>query len=151
MGTGIGTLTFFNDLTVTDATINLTLATALANIPTNPNEVPDASLANALLSPGGQHDAINVSGILDAGAGNINVSFDGGYTEALGDYFDILDFGAGSSIGSISLPSFTTPEFYWDTSRLEADGIIIVAPEPTSSALIGLGILGLLGTRRRKQ
>ena len=109
------------------------------------------------LTPGSQHDVLDVVGNLTILGGSIVFTVGGGFTPALGEAFDVLDFGSarGSFDSIIGSPGAGLD---WDTSQLLIDGTISViaslaasseqVPEPASGVLlIVMGTL-LMATRR---
>lgn len=126
----IGTLNFDNNLVLdTDSVVTLSLSSALGND-------PSALISNALDGAAGtNHDALNISGDL-SGGGTFVVSLD--YVAEAGDYFDLFQAGSvtGLTEGQLDLSSVTLAEgLSWDTSQFATTGLIMVIPEPTSSAL----------------
>lgn len=92
-------------------------------------------------------------------AGSIGVTFVAGYTPALNDSFDLLDWSAVSGTGitglSTSLLSLSTagfdPSWSWDLSQFTTTGVISISgvPEPSRAVFMGAG-LALLCLRRRR-
>lgn len=93
-------------------------------------------------------------------AGSMGVTFVGGYTPAVNDSFDLLDWSAVSGTGitglSTSLLSLSTtgfdPSWSWDISQFTTTGVITIigVPEPSRALLVAVGA-GLLCLRRRKR
>ena len=76
-------------------------------------------------TPGTQFDQVHVAGQL-ALAGTLNVSLINGFTPALGNTFDILDFGTlTGSFSSIQLPTLPGA-LAWSTSQLLTTGVLSV-------------------------
>ena len=72
-----------------------------------------------------------------------------GFVPQGGETFDIMDFGGRSGeFGNLSLPALGGG-LSWDTSDLYAGGTIVVAPEPTSVALVAVGVAAMVVRRRR--
>ena len=67
------------------------------------------------------------------------------------DVFDLLDWGTlVGQFASIQLPALA-PTLLWDTSQLYVDGTLsVVTPEPTTLALLGLGLATLARRRKRR-
>ena len=103
------------------------------------------------LIPGTEHDQILVSGpfALD---GTLEVLWYGGFEAVYGDTFTLFDVAEGGSLNGefddVVLPTFTDSWLSWDTSNLYVDGTVTVVPEPASLALLGIGVLMLVGRRR---
>lgn len=94
-------------------------------------------------------------------AGSLGVTFVGGYTPALGNSFDLLDWAALSGSGitglSANLLNLSTtgfdPSWTWDTSLFTSNGVVSIitqVPEPCRAVFVGLGTVVAL-TRRRRQ
>ncbi|OYW76280.1 MAG: hypothetical protein B7Z37_09550 [Verrucomicrobia bacterium 12-59-8] len=121
----------------------------------------------------GNHDFVSLSNgtlslgtRLDGTLGNGTVSIiDNGYLTGAqtGDVFNLLDwqgvmggtfvttgFTQGGVLGDIDLPLLTSGLF-WDTSAFASSGVLIVVPEPSRVLLLMLGLLSLLGLRRRRR
>lgn len=103
----------------------------------------------------GCHSKLIFENTIDLGAGSsLNVVLENGYGPALGDAYDLFDWGTGRSgeFGVVSLPSLA-PGLVWDTAGLYDDGVIRVAavPEPESWALLvtGLALVGTVTFKRR--
>ena len=92
-------------------------------------------------------------------AGSLMVTFAGGYTPALNDIFDLLDWAAlsGSGINGLSESQLILstagfdPSWTWDTTQFVASGVIrvVLVPEPTRFLLL-LVSLGMGCLRRRR-
>lgn len=102
------------------------------------------------------------SGLIDFSAmtsGSLGVTFAGGYTPALNDSFDLLDWAAVSGAGisglSTSLLNLSTAGFdvswSWDTSLFTTSGVIsiVLVPEPCRLFFAAFGTGALLLRRRR--
>lgn len=77
---------------------------------------------------GTQHDAVNVTGNLVLG-GTLQVAWRDGFSAALGDSFDILDWQSVlGTFDTLSLPALSTG-LGWDTSKLYIDGSLVVGKE----------------------
>lgn len=87
--------------------------------------------------------------------GSLGVTFAAGYTPALHDLFDLIDWTSiqGLSASQLALPSLASydPTWGWDTSKFLSNGVIgiMVIPEPGRVLLLLLG-LGSLALRRRR-
>lgn len=105
------------------------------------------------------------SGVLDFSAmtaGGLAVTFVGGYTPALNDSFDLLDWAAVSGAGinglnpgllSLSTAGFD-PSWGWDTSQFATAGVITIVtqvPEPARMLLVMMGGGALCLRRGREQ
>ncbi|MCF7784686.1 MAG: ice-binding family protein [Prosthecobacter sp.] len=88
-------------------------------------------------------------------AGGLSVSFANGYTPALHDVFDLVDWSnvTGLSAAQLSLPDLVpfNPLWSWDTSQFASQGVIgiVAVPEPSRAILLMLGLGGLTMRRRR--
>jgi hypothetical protein len=94
-------------------------------------------------------DKLIVDGSLTAG-GALNVSLQSPYSPAVGDSFDVLDWGSQSgAFAAVNLPPLD-PGLSWSTAQLYSDGIlsVVAVPEPTSIALVASGGLIVLGWTR---
>lgn len=113
----------------------------------------------------GENDRLSFTstgaGLMDFSAlapGSLSVTFTGGYTPALDDQFDLLDWSSLTGPGVIGLTTSlldlpTTgfdPAWAWDTSLFTSSGVIFISlvPEPSRLAFLALGLLTLT-TRRR--
>lgn len=79
------------------------------------------------INRGVTHDAVNVTGTASPG-GTLVVRLADGYTPALGDRFDLLDWGAltpGAAFDVIDLPALPAGR-EWCTNQLYADGSLLV-------------------------
>ncbi|WP_397382643.1 ice-binding family protein [Prosthecobacter sp.] len=89
-------------------------------------------------------------------AGGLGVHFANGYTPALHDVFDLLDWNriTGLSAAQLSLPDLVSfnPLWSWDTSLFASQGVIgiVAVPEPSRAILLMYGLMGL-ALRRRQQ
>jgi fibronectin-binding autotransporter adhesin len=94
--------------------------------------------------------------------GSLSVIFAGGYTPALNDSFDLLDWSAISGTGinglDASLLNLSTsgfdPSWTWDTSLFSTTGVVTVitaVPEPSHTLLIACGLTSIALRRRRVQ
>ena len=75
---------------------------------------------------GSQYDAIMSSGAVSLN-GTLDVSLTNGFTPAVGNTFDILDWGTLSgTFSSLQLPSLSGWAVGWDTSQLYTTGTLSV-------------------------
>jgi autotransporter-associated beta strand protein len=88
-------------------------------------------------------------------AGGLRVTFADGYTPALHDVFDLVDWNnvTGLSDAQLNLPDLSSfnPSWSWDTSRFVSQGVIgiVAVPEPSRAILLMLGLMSLALFRRR--
>lgn len=143
---GVGTLTF----TPVDGNVSLQAGSSVV-FELRANSDSDRIVFDA--SGSGQMDFSQMS------AGSISVIFTGGYTPALNDSFDLIDWAAVSGSGmsglSAGLLSLTTtgfdPSWTWDTSLFADSGVIsiVIVPEPGRMVLLIVAAVALLSRRRR--
>ena len=94
-------------------------------------------------------DLASISGSLGFG-GTLKVTR-AGDNLAQGDAFNLFDAsGFTGSFLNFDLPALAGGLF-WDTGRLPVDGTLVVVPEPGSVAQAMVGVLSLLGFRRRRR
>ena len=97
---------------------------------------------------GTQYDALVVDETLTLD-GNIVVTLINGFNPSAGDSFDLLDWGSLVDSGyNLVLPGLDSG-LSWETSGFGAAGTLLVIPEPSTFALLGLGVVALLGLVRR--
>ena len=97
------------------------------------------------LTPGTQHDQVNVTGALNLGLTSVlDVSLINVFAPSDGDSFDILNFGSiTGSFGTINLPTLVG-DLDWDTSNLLVDGTLSVFTTATLPGdLDGDGFVGI--------
>ncbi|MBI5397172.1 MAG: PEP-CTERM sorting domain-containing protein [Verrucomicrobia bacterium] len=125
-GNSAGTLNFNGDLWLEDSSI-LEMELAATNI----------------------FDRVIVAAAMKAG-GILNVSLINGFNPQATNTFDLFDFGSMAGIfNSVNLPALN-PGLSWDTSKLYTAGEIAVVPEPSTYALMGVGLAALAWRRKRK-
>ncbi len=97
------------------------------------------------LSPGSQHDQIDIGGVL-ALKGTLDVDLINGFNPSLGNVFNIFDGTTSGTFNNFSFPALGGG-LSWDTSTLYTLGNLVVVPEP-SSGVLALIAAGLLARRR---
>jgi len=96
---------------------------------------------------GAEHDLLKVAGEASLD-GTLEVSLLEGFEPAASDSFDIFDFGSVTgNFDEVILPDLGG-SLAWDDSTLLSHGSLSVVPEPNSSFMILMGIMGLFGCRR---
>ncbi len=121
--------------------------------PSDPVEVTfggNAYLANSTdtvmqlggTTPGSGYDQIKVTGQLVL-AGSLDVDLINGFQPLVGETFDLFNGSMSGEFGQVNLPALGNG-LSWDTSSLNTSGQIIVVPEPSTLALLGVGAVGLL-------
>ena len=100
-------------------------------------------------TPGSGYDQLDISGLATLN-GTLELSYLDGFSPSVGDRFQILDGPTTGSFSVISLPALSSG-LSWNTSNLYSDGTIRVVPEPSTLALLGVGVFGLLGYTWRRR
>lgn len=103
------------------------------------------------LLPGTEFDVLNVLGNMNIG-GTLEVLLYAGFNPQAGNTFDILNWGTITGVFNfLSMPTLKV-DLFWDTSSLFTTGELSVAatnvPEPSTVALLGIGLAGLAGAAR---
>jgi hypothetical protein len=106
------------------------------------------------------YDAINVTNLLTLGA-NTAFTFEtlGNYAYADGNTYDLFDWGSADmstfdvAVLEAALPDLNTAstDLKWNVSNFTLDGTVGVIPEPSASAMLAVGIAGLIATRIYKR
>ncbi|MEI8375032.1 MAG: TIGR03790 family protein [Planctomycetota bacterium] len=102
-------------------------------------------------SPGNGYDQLDISGQATLN-GTLNVTLFNGFAPSQGQSFDIFNFN-GVPIGQfaqLNLPVLSSG-LSWNTSSLYTTGEISVVPEPSTLALLGVSMIGLLGWAWRRR
>jgi len=125
----------------------------------------DLNLNDFSYAGSGQHDQLFINGSLTLEAGaTIQVLSQANYAFQAGDVFNLGDWlgltivadpsgidRAWSPSQDMILPELGDPSLVWDTSLFAQYGIVFVSvPEPGRAVMIMLGLLALLGRRRRQ-
>ena len=99
---------------------------------------------------GSQYDRIDAAGQLVL-AGALDVELVNGFTPQAGESFELFDGDISGTFSQLSLPALDNG-LSWDTSDLYTSGTISVVPEPSTLALLAVGVSGLIGYgwRRRR-
>ena len=96
----------------------------------------------------GLYDQLDVQGLFTAG-GTLNLSLINGFTPSIGDSFTIFNGTTpGFDTGSFTIDTNLGGGLHWDTSALATSGIVTVVPEPSTLALLCLGVGGVFARRR---
>ncbi len=102
----------------------------------------------------GCHSKLSFESRIDLGSASaLAVVLEGGHVPALGNTYDLFDWGTGlgGQFDSVTLPTLSS-DLRWDTTDLYAGGSIrvVAVPEPQPWALL-LGGLGLVGSVARRR
>lgn len=111
------------------------------------------SLVNLELASTVSFDKINVGGILNLGSANFVVMTIGGFVAQAGNSFDLVDWGGGvTGTATIDVSGAAlAPGTSWDTSTFTLDGTIRVVPEPSTWAMLALGLGSLTAAMRLRR
>jgi hypothetical protein len=111
-------------------------------------------------SRGITYDAIDVSSLLTLGT-DTAFAFEtlNNYAFADGDTYDLFNWGSADlstfdvAVLEAALPNLNTPstDLKWNVSNFTLDGTVGVIPEPSASAMLAVGIAGLIATRIYKR
>lgn len=162
-GDGIGTMTLGNLTLATGATsgsprILLTLNGTNSHA-ADPGIASQVSAFQSTAS-GGLYDSVKVTGTLGLNAGStIKVELASGYTPSWGDVFNLLDWSnlvtnadgtsGAFTVADLILPTNLGNGWFFATDQFLSNGIIYVVPEPSRVLLLAVGLMLLLGRRRR--
>jgi hypothetical protein len=93
------------------------------------------------------YDQIDLTGVFDA-RGTIKLKLLSGYVPSDGSSFDLMDFGGFADHGyALDLSQAALPaSLRWDSSAFASTGVVrvVAVPEPSTIALLAVGVLGLL-------
>ena len=93
----------------------------------------------ALSAVASQYDQLNVGGSFTVGgAPDLNVS----YSATAGDTFQIFTSG-GFDSGSFAITTNLAGGLTWNTTSLASTGVVSIVPEPSTWALLSLGLVAL--------
>ena len=98
----------------------------------------------------GEYDRLLVAGVLDV-AGGLEIELLDDFIPTLDDAFQIFEVtDLLGTFSSVLLPELSG-NLSWDHSHLYSSGTLSVIPEPASTLLTGISLIGLLGLRRQRQ
>jgi autotransporter-associated beta strand protein len=107
------------------------------------------SFLDIMIASSTSSDSLNVVGTLSIAAGDaLNVLLDPAYVPAVGDSFDVLDWGSKTGDFTLNLPALSGG-LTWDSSMFESSGVLTIAPEPSTIVLLVMGALMLYWRRKR--
>lgn len=93
--------------------------------------------------PGSGYDQLEISGQATLN-GTLDLNLLNGFTPSAGESFDLFNGSTVGSFNQVNLPTLGNG-LSWSTSNLYTSGVVSVVPEPSAFALLGAGVLCLLG------
>jgi autotransporter-associated beta strand protein len=165
-GDGTGELTL-NNATLAGGTPTLRALFQLGGTNSQLADILSGDAADfADASSGGRYDSLQVNGSLGLNAGaTLKVELLDSYVPELGDVFNLLDWGflevdadgiggAGAwTLADLDLSAANAAlgnGWFFQTNQFLQHGIIYVVPEPSRMLLLLLGVMAVLGRRRRR-
>jgi hypothetical protein len=73
----------------------------------------------------------------------LDLNYLDGFSPSVGDSFELFDGPTSGSFSEVSLPALANG-LSWDTDNLYTAGVVSVVPEPSTLAILGAGVVGLI-------